>query len=230
MFADILEPYTLNIFTDASLRKISEIETWTCAGSIAVYGNTIIDTDYRVFKNQTSNFTELKALRLGIDMALKTIRAHPQIQLVNLFSDSQISIYGIRDRIFNWRVINGQLAGYGNKTIVNQDIFLEILQIVTDSKLNIRFYHQKGHSDQISLSASRITLIISNRVVGADEYNICNDFIKFINRYNQIIDNGSRKILYEIGSANQITSPIIFNVGDNYKNILVYYNNLMGGK
>lgn len=231
MFADILEPYILNVFTDASIRKISDQENWSCAGAIAVYGNTIICEDYKVYQNRSSNYTELKAIELGINMALNIIKQNPNISRVNLFSDSQISIFGIRDRIFNWNIINNTLTGYGNKIIMNQDIFLEILQLIIMSKLNICFYHQKGHSDQSSISVSRNTFITSNNMVGATEETVDYEFIKYINRYNQMVDAASRKILYHLDQPINTISPMLFKVKskDNHNELLEEYTKYVNG-
>lgn len=231
MFANILEPYILNIFTDASIRKISDNECWSCAGAIAVCGNTIIADDYKVYQNRSSNYTELKAIELGINLALNIITNNPNLIKVNLFSDSQISIFGIRDRIFNWSIINNTLAGYGNKIIMNQDIFLEIVHTVINCKLNISFYHQKGHSDQSSISVSRNTFIKFNRVAGATEHNVDFEFIKYINRYNQMVDAASRKILYHIDKSQNTISPIVFNIAskNSYNELLEEYKKYING-
>jgi ribonuclease HI len=231
LFADILEPYTLNVFTDASLRKISNVETWVSSGVIAVYGNTIVSDDYRVYKNQTSNYAELKAIKLGINIAQDICRQVPSIKVVNLFSDSQISIYGIRDRIFNWRIINNTMVGYGNKIIANQDIFLEIMNLIVMCNLHINFWHQKGHSDESSIQKSRYSFITSNRIVGANESNVDFEFIKYINRFNQMVDNASRKLLYQTDSMQDVITPISFLIPTStyHQEVLNQYNHLING-
>lgn len=230
MYANVDDPRVLNVFTDASLRRISNTETWVGSGTIIVNNNTIIKEDFRVYKNQTSNYAELKAIKLGIDLAHDICRQNPSIMIINLFSDSQISIFGIRDRIFNWRIINNEMVGYGNKVIANQDIILEIVQLVLRSNIFIRFFHQKGHTDQCNLYKAKKAFIISNRCVGANELNVDFDFIKFINRYNQMVDNSSRKILYQQESINNIITPMTFCIQNSQHQIIMEkYKNQING-
>ena len=71
---DIFTPDAINIFTDASIKKLYSGETIGCAGCILVFGELIdknIQEDYQIIRNTTSNNSEIKAIRLGIQNVLK---------------------------------------------------------------------------------------------------------------------------------------------------------------
>ena len=89
---------SLNIFTDASIKTLRNGERIGCAGAVLVFGelkdNNIIEK-YDIIRNTTNNNSEIKAVRLGVQQAIRNSLPYTKIRL---FSDSQISIYGIRNR------------------------------------------------------------------------------------------------------------------------------------
>ena len=89
---------TLNIFTDASIVKI-ENETIGCAGNNIVANNTIIDQPRLIYRNSTNNNSEIAAIHMAVVNALNY---RHQFETINIFSDSKICIYGLREWIFNW--------------------------------------------------------------------------------------------------------------------------------
>lgn len=226
-----INPQTLNIFTDASLRKGDSPETTsTCAAAIAFVGENIIDRQYRIFMGETSNFGEIKAVRLGVELAL----AHRnEFSIINLFSDSQISIYGIRDRIFNWRIINEQLVGYANKIIKNQNEFLDIFNLITANNLIINFWHQKGHVDSTNIKSllyARSTFFESNRPFGSTQTNTDIPFIKYISNCNDMVDHYSRDMLYDVNiDKPRVVDPFNFSPRIDHNDLLRKFNILIGG-
>lgn len=220
----------LNIFSDASLRG-QDNTTWTCGGALAFIGKDIIDKKFRIFSDKSSNVAELKAIRMGIELA----RAHMhEFSEINLFSDSQISIFGIRDRIYDWRIKKGELVGYANKPIKNQDIMIEIIYMVVNYDININFYHQKGHvntNDLGSKAHALNTFAISNKINKKD---IDMNFITYISNCNNSIDVYSRQQLYDLSiSKKHILDPIRFHVpstGTEYKELIQKFNKLTGGE
>ena len=221
----------LNIFTDASLRSDGQ-NVWTCGGALAFEGKEIIDRAFRIFGGQSSNYAELKAIRIGVSMAVELCKKK-QYSAVNLFSDSQISILGIRDRLFNWRVVNDKLVGYANKQIKNQDIILDIVQVVNNGNLRINFWHQKGHVDIRSMKAKEHaydTFVISNRPAGATDSEVEPAFINYISTCNDMIDHYSREQLYDISIRKaMIVDPFYFTVSTDYNKALQTFNQLISG-
>lgn len=206
--SDIFTPDAINIFTDASIKKLHSGETIGCAGCILVFGELInrnIQEYYQIIRDTTSNNSEIKAVRLGIQNVL---RYKNQYNKIRLFSDSQISIFGIRDRIFNWKYINGTYIGTEGTPIKNQDIFLEIVYTILENNLNIEFYHQKGHVDYgpKSINNAMHVFIASNNI---REY-VDESFIKQISIFNNMVDNNSRNYLDNFNSNYEYLEPLHF--------------------
>ena len=205
---DIFTPDAINIFTDASIKKLYSGETIGCAGCILVFGELIdknIQEDYQIIRNTTSNNSEIKAVRLGIQNVL---RYKNQYRKIRLFSDSQISIFGIRGRIFNWKYIEGTYIGTEGTPIKNQDIFLEIVYTILENNLNIEFYHQKGHVTYTprSINDAMHVFIASNNI---REY-VDESFIKQISIFNNMVDNNSRNYLNNFDPSNEYLEPLYF--------------------
>ena len=206
--SDIFTPDAINIFTDASILKINSVETIGCAGCVLVFGELIdknIQEYYQIIRNTTSNNSEIKAIRLGIQNVLKYKNQYNKIRL---FSDSQISIFGIRDRIFNWKYINGTYIGTEGTPIKNQNIFLEIVYTILENNLNIEFYHQKGHVTYTprSINDAMHVFIASNNI---REY-VDESFIKQISIFNNMVDNNSRNYLDNFIPSNEYLEPLYF--------------------
>ncbi|MGL5751471.1 MAG: RNase H family protein [Paraclostridium sp.] len=146
--SDIFNPGTLNIFTDASIKSYNG-ETIGCPGAIVVetndkYIQNIINIDSYIIRHSTNNNSEISAINLGIDNALKY---RDQYHTINLFSDSNICVQGLTDWIFNWVncVSGGLMYGSSGTPVANQHIFLSIIYKIVNNNLNINIYHQKGH-------------------------------------------------------------------------------------
>lgn len=205
---DISNDYTLNIFTDASIKKTG-IEYIGCYGAVAVVGDSIWDLSTHVIDHTTNNNSEIKAIREGIYLAIK----HGNGKVINIFSDSQISVFGIRDRIFNWKFNDGSYYGYGGAEISNQEIFSEIAQLILQYKIPIRFWHQAGHIifTERSLKDALHVFRTSNNIRELIDMNL----IRYITSYNNMIDNETRNYLKKAISQREkdikvCTDPIHF--------------------
>ena len=114
-----LDSNNLFIFTDASVTKYGrhEEEYISCSGAVACVwtGNCyqIIDQSFVINRCSTNNNGEIKAIYYGLLLALKYKN---NFRTINLFSDSKISIYGLREWIEDWvqRSRGDQLLGSTN--------------------------------------------------------------------------------------------------------------------
>ena len=212
----IFTPNSLNIFTDASIKKLHTGETIGSAGCLVVID--VLEerktwAEYRIFRNTTNNNSELKAILLGVQNAIRFRREYgrPNNRTIRLFSDSQISIFGLRDRIFNWGFRDNSYIGYDNKPIKNQDVILEIINTIIDNDIHIDFYHQKGHVsyNNESLNNAMHVFSVSNNI----RENIDIDFIKQISKFSNDVDTLTRDSLKNIESLppEQYIEPIYFN-------------------
>ena len=201
---------TLNIFCDASIIG-KGYNTTGCYGVIAVTEDNVIDTDYKLVSHTTSNNSELKGLRGALSMANKW---KSSFRFINIFCDSQISVFGLRDYIYNWRFNprDGKLYGTANTPIVNQEIFIEchniLVQLGIDPNCTIKIFHQSGHIDNGYDNLKRAASVFgkSNNVRG----NVDLNFIRYISTYNNYVDSTSRSYLRRANRQVEYCDPIYF--------------------
>lgn len=197
---------TLNIFTDASITTLATGEYVSCSGAIAVTGRLvitkIIDEVFQINRNSTNNNGEIIAIIKGVELALKYRFCFDQI---NLFSDSKICIYGLREWIEKW-VMNsrgGTLIGSQNLPVSNQDMIITVVDLILNNNIPIALYHQKGHADMDSkLVKSIMTFKTSNMI---DQF-ITTDYMRVLNQYNNYVDKKSRAVLLD-NTYNPIVTP-----------------------
>lgn len=188
---------TLNLFSDASMRRRGDILDG-CYGSVAVTKDTIIDESIRINSGCTVPAAEIRGLRCSLDLALKHRFEFPNI---NIFCDSQLAIFGIRDYIYNWYFDPISQRFYTNPKricddflVKNQQLYLECLIMLTDLRTtnNVNIYHQKGHVENNRDLQNAIEVFKrSNGIAGKVEYNL----IRYISVYNNYIDDKTRSIL-----------------------------------
>lgn len=205
---DFYNSNTLNIFSDASI--MGKHPNFTgCYGAIAVCKDDIIDSTYRIASHTTNNESEIKGIRTAISLAYKYSKKY---KFINIFSDSQISVFGLRDYIYNWNYHDGVLTGYGNKEIKNQSIFIEshylIKELILNNDVIVKIYHQSGHvgNDFNSIKEAAWIFRKSNKIVG----NIDLNFIRYISTYNNYIDHTSRSYLRRCNHNITYCDPIYF--------------------
>lgn len=175
--------HSVSIFTDASLRTENGI-TSVCPGYAVYIGDVLVEQNFFILHDATVNQGELYAILIGVCAASK----YANIGKLRLFSDSQTSIFAIRDRVFGWIPYNPDdgLIGRDGKPISNQDYIMSIIYQVLMSNLNIHFFHVKGHVkyfDYYDLQHAKSVFARSNGIDDKidDELirqiSICNDYI-----------------------------------------------------
>lgn len=187
----------INIFTDASIYNLKVggkvQEVIGCPGYIVVHGDKIIDQGYTLLRHSTNNISELYAILLGV-----TTAKYYKDYTIRLFSDSQLSIFAIRDRIFNWiRKSDGNtLYTVEGTPVSNQSYIMDIVYTILNNGVKIDLYHQKGHvntsKDSDILNAKEV-FKVSNRL---QNNVIDDDFIIAISNYNNYVDNMTRDNLH----------------------------------
>lgn len=216
----VYNPVMLNIFSDASIIKRNK-KYIGCYGSLAVTGDHILEKKYFIDSDTTVNKSEIKGIRTSLELAIKYAR---NFRFVNIFSDSQVSILGLRDYIYNWKYTNGKLYSSSGKPVANQEIFYQCMQMLMhpniDEKVNL--FHQSGHIDNSynKLVRAANTFATANNIVGNVDLNL----IRYISTYNNIVDKESRTILlnsdkkknYEDAISFIIKKPIRKGVYDEY--------------
>lgn len=220
-------PNTCNIFTDASIIKTIYGETIGCAGAIGYLtsGNKDPIISTKIIRESTNNNSEITAILLGVGIALSA----PKGFKINLFSDSKICIYGLREWIYSWmnnREPDGTMVSSSGTPVANQEVFLHIINLITTNNLSINLYHQKGHvkNTKSSLDNAKKVFFESNGVVLDDQdiFNI-SSFNNYIDEYtraklNTYVDNkgnAGKNVTREITCITQaiereVTEEMIF--------------------
>lgn len=235
-YQDIFNTETLNIFTDASITKLEQ-ETLGCPGVVLVrtdeYGNNhVINTYSYIVNHSTNNDSEIKAIRTGI---LCGLGYRNYFKRINLFSDSNICVQGLKDWIFNWAhcIMDNTMYSSSGLPVANQGIFMSIIHIITNANFEINIYHQKGHvmiNSENSLIKAKNSMLRSNKLDDIDM-----DLVIQLSIYNDMVDKLTKEnlnIYYNNGYIFEQKQKKLFKVKsvDRMTFKLPKYRKLIGGK
>lgn len=187
----------LEICTDASLKTFYDVgRKFTCSGAICINN---MQERYTVTADSTNNRGELLAVYLGVKLAEEIMLREPgRYSRINLYSDSQFSIYGLRDWMTNWIKTmdkNGVIYGSNGLPVKNQELFMMIITYCVTHKLVVHFYNQKGH---VNNNSSASLAAANNQFKTANGFYLKPEDIFKISFYNDIVDKNSRNILEAI--------------------------------
>ncbi len=201
----------LEICCDASLKTFKNVNrVFTCSGAVCI--NTY-EENYVISQDSTNNRGELLAIYLGIKLAENTLYKYPnRFGRINLYSDSQFGILGIRDWMKNWiqtEDMNGVIYGSNRKPVKNQDLFKMIITYCYTKRLVIHFYNQKGH---VNPNSAKDLAAANRQFYDANGFYLKPEDIFKISFYNDIVDKNSRKMLE---SVNPNDYPIFNYEGNN---------------
>lgn len=120
-------------------RKDPNKPQFGATGTIVVDGDdNILFQDTLLFKDKTNNFCELLSMLKGLVFAVNN---YPDAK-IEVYSDSQYTIYGARDRLAGW-VKNGWKTK--SKTpVVNRELW-EVVYEINNGNFNIEYKWIKGH-------------------------------------------------------------------------------------
>lgn len=196
-----------NVFTDASVTTNTihthgqNISYYVSSSGAAIYSDNfnVIDSMVNLFHNYTNNQAEAKAIQYGLSLGYRYARPD---QVINIFSDSKISVSGLRDWCFSWferfnrtNPPDGLLVSSDGRTpVANQTQFLDIIDMIITTDRPVRFYHIRGHmkinnfGDRVKFQRS---FVRENCIYGK----LSESFISYCIRGNDIIDNLTRSYL-----------------------------------
>ena len=211
---NIFNDQSISIFTDASFKafgKYNGLGT-VCSGACVYNNDVLIDQQYFIDTNKTVQQGELYAILMGISMMYK----YRNFKNIRLFSDSQTSIFAIRDRIFKWLTLQKKYGGVldDGGEIKNVDYIMNIIHNIITNNVPVELYHVKGHVN-INSDSSLINAINVFRSSNGININIDYDLIKQIALCNDQVDRFTKFML------NYDSNPII------YKNTIAFgYNGI----
>lgn len=192
----ICQPDILNLFSDASMKHRGSSFS-SCYGSVAVTGDRTIEDYLRIQSDTTVPAAELRGIRCSLILALKY---KDYFRVINLFSDSQLSVYTLREYIYNWKydpsINNYRTRNCRHTPVVNIELILEcfdLLQMLRREGKIINIYHQSGHVDNGYENIAKAATVFkaSNNIQGDIDF----DLIRYISIYNNYIDNKTRNYL-----------------------------------
>jgi len=224
-----------DIYADASINLDNKLG---CSG-IAVVDrkkDTIVDTWYLIKREATNNMCEIIAIWMAVYKAIMLFGKEELPFQVNIFSDSQISLFGLREWITSWisKRHGNELFGSNGK-VANQEWFLNAYQSIVYSNLKLKFWHQKGHVDTTNPNS----LFLCDKAFRTSNPNTLHMIglrPEIIAKYNNFVDETSRNIIIGLMSGQQVYSynvsdvpiiPMTFNIDDN--TIPVYESLIRGG-
>ena len=147
MYEYFVSDEVLNIFTDASIKRIRIENSFIgCPGMVAYIGYRELNKRLEIMQHSTNNESEIRAIQMAIEYVYEYIPIIPYIKRINIFSDSKISVYGLREWYKNWfmNIKNGELYGSSGK-VKNQKYFIFIIKAIEQLGLPINIYHLRGH-------------------------------------------------------------------------------------
>lgn len=209
----------LNIFTDASIITTVYGETIGCAGAICLENNNICK--FEILRDSTNNISEITAVRLAVELALVH---RDKFDVVNIWADSQWSIFGLTKWIRSWmnNTCNGIMYNSSGDIVKNQQIFLCIMKLIIDNNLKVNFYHIKGHVDIHNIRSINNAISVFNR---SNKTNISREKIYIAVNMNNMVDNKTREFLKRfkdepiVHLTRGFINPIILN-----EDLIRYYN------
>lgn len=209
----------LNIFTDASIITTIYGETIGCAGAICMENNNICK--FEILRDSTNNISEITAVKLAVELALEH---RDKFDIVNIWADSQWSIFGLTKWIRSWmkNSYNGIMYNSSGEAVKNQQIFLSIMKLIIQNNLKVNFYHIKGHVDTHNIKSINNAVSVFNRSNGTT---ISRDKIYASVNMNNLVDNQTRKFLDTFRTEPRVylhrgfINPIISN-----EDLIRYYN------
>ncbi len=196
-YRQIFNNKTLNIFTDASTKNVKG-NIITAPGYVAVVGDNIVYQDIRILNKSSISEAELYAILMAIQYALIN---KDKFEVINIFSDSQFAVFGLREWIFNWinNIKDDKIYNSSNKLVAHQSLFMNIIYIILEYDLKINIYHNRGHFNENK---------IDEFIELFKKHNFLNDYIGYdtaraIMKYNDHIDNNTRVRLLDINNSNE---------------------------
>ena len=224
-------PKTLNIFCDASIVKTPDGECISCPGAIAVTTDSngfqsVIEDKFDCLRFSTNNRGELTAILLALELANKY---KDNFYTINIFSDSKISVCGLREWIFNWaKNINkdGNMISSSGTEVMNQDIIRHIIMYVVNNNIRFNLYHVKGHVNQSGGPNNAVKVFNTSNKLDLTNMNT----IKLMAQFNDKIDALTGEVLktYVPTPVKSIIHPIGYTFSKDdikqYKRLLVNSN------
>lgn len=230
----IFNDHTINIFTDASITRESNKSFTGCPGFVTYTGPNNDSSNYNlittnILSNTTNNQSEVYAIMMAIDYI---VQRKDQLQgfNINIFSDSKISVFGLRNWIVNWAKgsVNHIMYSSTGEPVKNQWIFINCVRMILENNLRLKIYHVHGHMNANNQSQVYTFKQDFDKFNDIDGNSISYNLAKKLIFCNDVIDRYTRDQLDKrfeldrIDLKNNLMKPVMTeNISiDNYLNLI----------
>lgn len=209
----------MNIFTDASIIKSIYGETIGCSGAMCMEDNNTYK--FEISRDSTNNISEITAVKLAVQLAIEN---RDRFDSINIWSDSQWSIYGLTKWISSWfnNMKNYNLMNSSGEIVKNQQIFLDIIKMIVGNKLKVNFYHIKGHVNEKDYKSINHAVSVFTK---SNKASISREKIYRAVVMNNLVDNTTRQMLQSCKELQplKLNRDIVFPIIDK-EEMIIYYN------
>ena len=210
---------TYDIFCDAS---VTNSLRGACAGALIVKRHSQDSYMQAVIQpTGTNNSGEICAILLGVANAIAIKESTSEPCRFNIFSDSIISIRGVREWIFSWienanKNGNNILINSSGKPVINQFYFKTIFNQIILHNLDVYFYHQDGHVNNNYARAAKDFQKVNG--IPLVRLGLSSEEVSTFNNY---VDGRTRDILRNFMNNKPSMEGVVFDVIANteYENI-----------
>lgn len=193
---------TINVFTDASVKNHGQI-TESVAGALIIdnKANHILRR-IRLIPS-TNNEGEIYAIFTGLMLIYEHMSSTDKKYTYNLFSDSKISVYGLREWYESWiKYSTGKdyFISSSGEPVKNQEIFIRCMDMIIRGEIHVNIYHVRGHmqaNNHIQYQKFIKDFKESNHLSSIPT----NELVKELIRMNDIVDNATRSALLPEGRS-----------------------------
>lgn len=200
---------TLNIFTDSSVKTMM-YGFDSASAIVALLGDKKVLERVELNRNTTNNYGEMKAIYMGVETA-EEINRYFNPKYINIFSDSRISVLGLKEWYKKWNVVDEEgysITSSGNR-VANQSVIWSIMRFIIDHNLHLAIYHIKGHVNPDKKGALKDyvhKMRVINRDIGSGL--IDEEDIRKLIEGNDYVDKISRDMVRESEKYPYILRPI----------------------
>lgn len=200
----IFNDHTVNIFTDASVKNHGKVTEVIAGMELHNKDLDVKRSRYVRLLPSTVNEGEIYAIYMGIMACVEIRDKYPDRDYTfNIFSDSRISILGLREWYSNWVDMTiendtDKLINSAKEFVMNQQLFINCFDYIIKSGIHINFYHIRGHMCTLKLSD------IDKFTRSFKDINYLNDYpsrelVSRLILMNDFVDRTSRSYILPLG-------------------------------
>ena len=128
-----------------------------------------VNADVTTAEDTTISRMEITAAIDGVRHALNDSQSRSGKVIIDVYSDSKMLVDAYNDYIPKWEkksiATRGEWMSSNGSPVANQDLYKSLMQMVRESKADVRLIHVKAHAD--SVFNNEVDQMVNRAVVGA---------------------------------------------------------------